>query len=226
MDRLRALLSNYYRTYLCGVLLCVCGTLLAQQSTHPKSFWLGIKGGAVATRFQFNPSVRQSMYIGRTAGIQLRYEMERGASAQLEFNYVNTGWTEAFADNSLSYTRHLTYVEMPFLTQLYLEKSVVRLFVNLGPYIGFNLSDRSSVSGTRFTNLQRLRQSMPVANRISWGLTGGPGLSFRLGGRHRLELEARATFSFADVWSNRRTDPYGQSAELRFAGMLGYVYRF
>lgn len=199
-----------------------------QKETFKQSLWVGARAGGNLSRYSFVPNVTQNMYLGQHAGIFLRYEMERGASAQLEINYVHTGWEERFDTEGIAYSRSLSYIEMPILTHLYLEKSAIRAFVTLGPFVAFNLSESSKTNGdkTAFTEAQLQRQSMPVANRLLWGLAGGPGVSIRLGKRHRLEAEARLSYSFSDIWNNRRTDPYSQSQELRIGGSLSYLFRF
>lgn len=197
------------------------------KTPFERSVDVGLRVGGNAARYSFNPSVPQGLQVGYHSGLMARYNIERGASAQIELSYVQTGWSEQFDAEGLSYTRELGYVELPFLTHLYLGEGVVRPFVNIGPYIGLNLSERGSTEGAEelFDAAQRLRQTTEIKNKFAWGLTGGPGLSFRLGARHRLELEGRIVYSFTDVWSNKRTDPYGSSSELRFALSLAYLIR-
>lgn len=209
-------------------LLCMpYGAGAQEPEPFKQRLWLGLHAGLNFSRYSFVPSVPQDMHRGEHAGLSLRYEIERGASAQIEVNYVRTGWTERFDTEGLAYSRTLSYVEIPLLTHLYLEKSTMRAFINLGPVIGLNLSDTGKAEGesASFTEAQLQRQTMPVANRVLWGLAGGPGVSLRLGERHRLEAEARILYSFSDIWSNRRSDPYGQSQELRIGATLSYFFR-
>lgn len=206
--------------------LALCMQAIAQKSDFPKSLWLGFKAGVHFSKYQFVPSVPQSQHLGKHAGVSLRLELERGASALIECNYSETGWLERFDDTSLSSERRLRYIEVPFLAQLYLGAKAVRVFVNAGPFVGYCIGDEHRASGASFTEAQTLRQSMPVQNKLAWGLMGGPGLSFAIGKRHRLELETRVAYNFQDVWGNKRTDPYGQSTELRMGAMLAYYFRF
>lgn len=210
-----------------GVLLLVGagGEAVAQRSDYPRSLWLGAHGGVSLTRFSFVPRVSQDLYSGYGGGLVVRYEVERGANLQVELNYERSGWRESFESDAMGYRRHLTYVEMPILSQLYLSYGIARLNVNAGPMIGYLLEDRGEVRGEGFTEAQELRQSMPVANKIKWGLAGGVGLSLGLARGHRIELDGRVSYSFSDIWSNRRVDPYGQSAELRFGLGISYLIR-
>lgn len=204
----------------------------AEAQDKPDAFkqrlWIGVHAGANMSRYSFVPSVPQDMYLGQHAGVSLRYEIERGASAQIELNYVRTGWKERFDAEGVGYSRGLSYIEMPILTHLYLEQAVIRAFVTLGPFVSLNLSETNKLQGDKesFTPAQLQRQSMPVAHRLLWGLTGGPGVSIKLGERHRLEAEVRALYSFVDIWGNRRSDPYGQSQEFRLGAKVSYLFRF
>lgn len=210
-----------------GLLALVCSSRLeAQKSDFAPSLWLGAHAGFQLSRYQFVPNVPQNMAKGLGAGLRARVDLERGASAQVELNYIQTGWSERYDDASLSSERRISYIELPVMTHLYLNTKAVRIFVNLGPFVGYALSDEHKASGTGFTELQTLRQTTAIKNKLAWGLAGGPGISISLGQRHRLELEGRASYNFQDVWGNKRTDPYGQSTELRMGINLGYLYRF
>ncbi len=208
------------------VLMTLCAaSLVAQKSNYPRSFWVGARAGANFSRMAFIPSVPQTLHQGVHGGLAFRFEVEKGASAQLELNYTQTGWTEQFADTEHSFSRMLTYVELPLLSQLYLQQGGIRVFVNLGPFIGLNVGDTYSAEGANFTDAQLIRQTSPIYYNMNWGLTGGPGVSIPLGKRQRIELEGRVLYTFSDIWSNQRVDPYGQSAELRFIGSLAYFFR-
>lgn len=223
--------SHHHRLALLAILTLLLAVSRAEaqgKSAFEQKIWIGLHGGVNMSRYSFVPSVPQDMYIGQHAGVSMRYEIERGASAQIEFNYVQTGWKERIDSEGVGYSRGLSYIEMPILTHLYLEQSAIRAFVSIGPFVSFNLSEVNKIEGeeTSFTEAQLQRQSMPVARRFLWGLTGGPGVSIKLGERHRLEAEARALYSFIDIWGNRRSDPYGQSQEFRLGARLSYFFRF
>lgn len=197
--------------------------LLSQHQDFNPKLWMGLRGGAHLSRYQFVPSVSQRQYRGRGAGLLFRLDLERGASVQLELNYVETGWKERFDDNRKS-IRHLTYLELPVLSHLYLSKGAWRVFVNAGPFLGYNVGDRHCALGEGFDTSQLFRQTTPLKYKVAWGLVGGVGLSYAFGARQRLELDGRVGYNFQDVWGNRRIDPYGQSTELRIALALSYCF--
>lgn len=200
-------------------------TLVAQKSDYPRSISLGLRGGVNLSRYLFVPSVSQNQYAGNQAGLIGRWDLEQGASLQAELNYVRTGWDERYDDGTRTSQRQLSYVELPLLTHLYLGKKGLRIFVNIGPFVGYKLSDVHSATGENFTEAQLARQSMPVTNNFAWGLAGGPGLSLSWGKRHRIEAEARVSYNFQDIWSNHRSAPYGQSTEFRIGIGLSYLYK-
>lgn len=208
-------------------LLCLCSltTLLGQKSHYPKSLWVGVHGGLLFSRYQFIPRVSQTLAGGHSVGFRARVDLEKGASAQIELNYSETGWQEKYDDPSLSFRRRIRYYELPLMTHLYLEGERSRFYLNIGPYIGYYAGDRSEASGSSFTTAQLERQTMPIKHKLAWGLVGGPGFSLRLGERHRLELEGRIQYNLQDIWAHDRSDPYGQSGELRLGIHLGYLYR-
>lgn len=199
--------------------------LSAQRSDYPQKLWLGARLGAHFSKYQFVPNVPQAQHLGKVAGIIARLDVERGASAQLEINYTQTGWLERFDALELLSERQLSYVEMPFLAHLYLGKKALRVFVNIGPFVGYALSDKHIYQGDKFSDLQKLRQTMPIDNKFAWGLMAGPGISLSLGKRHRIEIEGRIAYNFQDVWDNRRGNAYSQSTELRMGASLSYHFR-
>lgn len=188
--------------------------------------WLGAHGGIMASRFSFTPSVRQSSYMGYVGGAMLRYDVERGASLQVELNYQRTGWRERYDDPALSYQRELDYLDLPILSHLYFDLGGAKLFLNLGPFLGYQLKESAQLTGeASMTEQARLRHALATRYRLFWGLGGGPGLSISLGGRQRLELEGRFVYGLGNLFSTERTSAYVQSSEMRFGLTLNYLFR-
>ena len=201
-------------------------TARAQEAKPPfhQSLAVGVHGGMLMSRVNFVPSVSQRLHSGLMGGVLLRYNVERGASLQLEANYVQGGWREKYDAATTSYSRTLNALEVPLLTHLYLGQGSAKFYLNAGPFVGYILSEASTSSGEDAMNdKDKARHALPVANRFFWGLGGGPGLSLQLGGRHRIELEGRLVYGLGNIWSSARTSPYPQSSELRFGARLGYV---
>lgn len=213
------------RTFTLALCLLAGSVAMAQKSDYPRSISIGVRGGVNLSRYLFVPSVSQNQYLGQQAGLVGRWDLEQGASLQAELNYVRTGWDERYDDGIRSSQRQLSYVELPLLTHLYLGKKGMRIFVNIGPFVGYKIGEQHHASGENFTETQLQRQSMLVKHNFAWGLAGGPGLSLALGKRHRIEAEARISYNFQDIWGNKRSDPYGQSTEFRIGVGLSYLYR-
>lgn len=207
-------------------------SLGAQETAKPafhQRLSLGVHGGVLASRFSFVPTVSQRLHLGPMLGMKLRYDVERGASLQLEVNAVQTGWREKYDAAATSYVRDLTYLETPLMAHLYLGERNMRLFVNAGPFVGYALSERSTATGeANMSATDLVRHAKALQSRFFWGLGGGPGLSIGLGAHHRLELEGRFVYGFGNIWDTDRsnTQTYVQSTEVRFGGFLSYLFTF
>ncbi len=207
--------------------------LQAQQKTpFSQKLHFGIKGTALASKYEFVPSVAQNIYIGAGGGVLARFDVERGASLQMELNYTLTGWKEKYDKYpNLHYVRSIHTVNLPILTHLYLSFGKgARLFLNLGPVIGYHFAEDGkflnelTIEKPNFSSIANYRHDTSIEHKFFWGLCGGPGVSIPLGTKHRLELEGRYTFGLGDIWSNKRKDPYGNSAERRYSFSIAYCY--
>ena len=176
-----------------------------------QSLSIGVHGGIAASRFTFVPSVRQRIHV---------------ASLQVELNYLRGGWQEKYDALATRYTRHIDYLELPILSHLYFRSGGTRLFLNLGPFVGYQLAEASEVSGeANMSERDLARHQMAVTDRLFWGLGGGPGVSIALGARQRIELEGRFVYGLGNIWSARRGSAYVQSSEMRFGATLNYFFR-
>ncbi len=198
-----------------------------------RSLHFGLKGIGIGSKYDFVPSVPQKLYMGAGAGVFTRFDVERGASIQLEVNYTLSGWTEFYEERpDLSFTKTIQTLNLPLLTHLYLStKSGIRFFLNAGPVIGYHLSEQNKLTDplikdgkSSFTNFGKYRHETPIKNKLFWGLCGGPGISIPIGKHHRIEMEGRYTFGFGDIWANKRQDLYGLSAERRYSFSFNYCY--
>ena len=147
------------------VLAC-CFALLplsvaAQVGEFRKDLAIGVNGGYVLSNVGFVPKVPQGMLGGATFGITGRYTCEKYFSSicaiVAEMNYAQIGWKEKILTlkdepvplltdetQSLQYSRKMSYLQIPVLARLGWgrERSGVQAFVQLGPQIGFFLSDK------------------------------------------------------------------------------------
>lgn len=205
---------------------CLWGQSSAERPPFEQRLWFGAHGGVLASRFGFTPSVRQRTYMGYLGGAVVRYDVERGASMQLEVNYQRSGWRERYDESGVSYERALDYLDVPVLSHLYFDLGGSKLFLNLGPFVGYQLKESAQLSGEEaMSDQDKLRHAIATRYRFFWGLGGGPGISIALGGRQRLELEGRFVYGLGNLFSTARTSPYVQSSEMRFGVTMNYLFR-
>ena len=195
---------------------------------------VGVAGGLNMSRMDIQPTVRQKLLNGANGGLTLRYTSEKYfkmiCAAQLEVNFAQRGWEEDFDDKSgNSYKRTLNYVEVPFFAHLAFGKEPrgLQFFINLGPQIGFFISEEEEYIGSWSTG-SRPGSSQPiygkmVENKFEYGITGGLGLEYktRIG---NFIIEGRYYYGLSDIFGNSKTDDYGRSANNTISARLGYSF--
>ena len=137
-----------------ALLVCTCILPLhAQVGEQRHNFAVGVNGGINLNSVSFSPSVKQKNLMGINGGVTARYISEKYFSmicgAQIELNFSQHGWDEYYEDYpTLSYTRTMNYVEIPFLAHLAFGKDRgLQFFIHAGPQIGFLLGDSEKIDG-------------------------------------------------------------------------------
>ena len=195
---------------------------------------IGFAGGMNLSQMDIYPTIRQTYNKGLNGGISLRYTSEKYfkmiCAAQLEINFSQRGWEEDFDDKSgNSYKRTLNYVEVPFFAHLAFGKEPrgLQFFINLGPQVGFFLSEEEEYIGSWSID-SRPGSSQPVygkevENKFEYGIAGGLGLEYktRIG---NFILEGRYYYGLSDIFGNSKTDDYGRSANNTISARLGYSF--
>ena len=195
---------------------------------------IGFAGGLNMSQMDIQPTVRQKLLNGMNGGLTLRYTSEKYfkmiCAAQLEINFAQRGWEEDFDDKSgNSYKRTLNYVEVPFFAHLAFGKEPrgLQFFINLGPQVGFFLSEEEEYIGSWSID-SRPGSSQPiygkeVENKFEYGIAGGLGLEYktRIG---NFILEGRYYYGLSDIFGNSKTDDYGRSANNTISARLGYSF--
>ncbi len=213
---------------LCLSILTGCLCLQAQKKVFEREFTLGASAGVSFSSVSFSPSVKQNMLLTYNGGLTARWITESHCGMQLELNYAQWGWDEQFDESEWKYARRLNYVELPFLAHFNIGNRRVRAFLNLGPQIGYLISESSSY------NLESLDQLEPpnnvhvaerkkyVENKLSWGLGGGPGVEIRTGIGFFL-IEGRYFYSLGDIFKNSKSDYFARSAPQVISVKLSYL---
>ena len=100
-------------------LLALTAGLAAYADTHYKSqIFVGARGGVSMGMMSFSPSVKQSWNMGSTGAVSVRYTEEKLFGIVAELGWVTRGWKENFEEAPLSYSRSLTYINLPVMTQI------------------------------------------------------------------------------------------------------------
>ena len=210
--------------------------LLATAQTHYEGqISVGGKAGATLSRVNFNPTVQQTMLPGMTAGVMFRYIEEKNFGLIAELNMTQRGWKENLEESSYNYNHRLTYLELPIMTHIFFGNQRVKGFFNLGPELNVMIADGISsnfaykeAEGLEYFNLnnRHIEQlTMPVKNKLDYGICGGAGMELNLNAKHSLLLEGRFYYGLTDVFPNHKTDIFSSSNSMTIMVTLGYLYR-
>ena len=157
--------------FLCMASLSIC---YAQKSTFKQELAVGASFGLNFSSVSFAPKVPTKMKLGFNGGATIRWNTEPNLGIQAELNFTQHGWEEKFEEKpQYKYSRTVNYMELPFLTHIHFGSKRVRVFVNLGPKIGYALSEPSgrttyigSPKEVRLGALRRTGNRAPHRNRL------------------------------------------------------------
>ena len=212
--------------------LLLSTTTYAQIEEPRNILEIGVAGGLNMSQLDVQPNIRQKYQKGLNGGISLRYTTEKYfkmiCAAQLEVNFSQRGWEEDFDDDTgNSYKRTLNYVEIPFFAHLAFGKEPrgFQFFINLGPQIGFFLSEEEEYIGTWSPELRptgsRYIYGKNVENKFEYGIAGGLGVELKTKVGNFI-IEGRYYYGLSDIYGNSKTDDYGRSANNTITARLGY----
>lgn len=218
------------------LLTVLLGTMCAKAQTHYiPHVWVGGHAGITMSEMSFSPSVRQSMVQGMTAGLSFRYAEERHVGLIAEFNISQRGWKEDFEGAPFSYSRRLTYMEIPVLTHIFFGSPKFKGFFNLGPVVGYMIGDNiksdfdyahpDQVPGFPLTNRSTEQMAMEIKNKFDYGITAGAGCEFVVRRRHAFTLEARYYFGLGNIYPSSKKDTFSASRGTSIMITLGYMFR-
>lgn len=207
----------------------------AAQRYYSPDFAIGLKGGATLGLMGLSPTVKQTVTPGTTFGLVARYCEEKHVGLMAEVNFAQRGWAEKFDPQAgLSYTRHLSYVEIPVMTHIFFGSESMRGFINLGPQAGWLVNDNivanfnyhNPAGEANFPQNRRTEQlDMPVRYRLDYGILGGLGCELRLHRKHSLMLEGRYYFGLANIFPYSRGSIFGASRTMAISIAASYLFR-
>lgn len=205
------------------------------QTHYIPHVWVGGHAGMTMSEMSFSPSVRQSMVQGMTAGLSFRYAEERHVGLIAEFNISQRGWKEDFEGAPFSYSRRLTYMEIPVLTHIFFGSPKFKGFFNLGPVVGYMIGDNiksdfdyahpDQVPGFPLSNRSTEQMAMEIKNKFDYGITAGAGCEFVVKRRHAFTLEARYYFGLGNIYPSSKKDTFSASRGTSIMVTLGYMFR-
>lgn len=218
------------------ILLATIAFIGAKAQTHyVPHVWIGGHAGFTMSEMSFSPSVQQAMTNGITAGASFRFAEERHVGLIAELNISQRGWKEDFEEAPFSYSRTLTYIELPILTHIFFGSQKFKGFVNLGPVLGYMIGDNISsdfdytnptqVPNFPLANRSTEQMAMEIKNKFDYGITAGIGCEFRVKRRHAFSLEARYYFGLGNIYSSSKKDTFSASRGTSISVSLGYLFR-
>ena len=213
---------------------CFLGTTKAQITKFRPEFYIGGGAGMLFSKVDLVPSVLQTFHQGMYAGVSAKYISEKHLGLIVEANLANRGWTEEYNDNAdYSYSRSLTYLEVPFMTHIYFGNDV-RFIINIGPQISFLLNDKEDMSQALADDIAGQEAVSPGPNdrynpsdvKFDYGITGGIGMAFR-SGIGDFDVEGRYYFGLGDIFKSSRGDQayYSRSANRVIEAKLTYYLK-
>ncbi|MDR0799099.1 MAG: PorT family protein [Dysgonamonadaceae bacterium] len=175
----------------------------AQSGIFSQEWTVGVNGGLTLSKISFNPKIPQNQLIQSVGGVTVRYISEKNFGLQAELNYALRGWDEKNDTIYLNrYRRQLAYLELPLMTHLYFDLSKqLRLVFNLGPQIGYNLSEKNLIEPEIFESqhYQTYYEKPRIENRFDYGIVFGGGLELRTGIGSFI-LDGRYYFGLSDIY--------------------------
>lgn len=198
---------------------------------------VGVHGGMSMSRVSFYPKSEQTDLQGMQFGLSFRYAEERHVGLQAELNVEQRGWKEDFdEDNSrFEYYHRTTYIELPILTHIFFGSRVVKGFFNLGPELGYMISDGIhanfdyenpvAVPGFPYEYRQVEQMKLKIKNRFDYGITAGAGVEFIIKKRHCIQLEGRYYYGLGSLFPSSKKDEFQASRGSSILVTLGYMFR-
>ena len=194
--------------FLCMASLSIC---YAQKSTFKQELAVGASFGLNFSSVSFAPKVPTKMKLGFNGGATIRWNTEPNLGIQAELNFTQHGWEEKFEEKpQYKYSRTVNYMELPFLTHIHFGSKRVRVFVNLGPKIGYALSESTE---------SNLNGENPNANRPDEQHT----LEELRTGIGSFLLEGRYYYALGDMFNSRKGDTFSKSSSQIISAKLTYL---
>lgn len=207
------------------LLLLYTAALRAQVGEPRRDLAVGVHGGYVFNKIDFQPSIPQAMHGGASLGGIVRYTCEKYFSLlcgiQGELNFTQLGWTENITTSTDTYSRTINYMELPLLAYMGLGKELggPKGYLVIGPQLGFAVGDSDVRTGAwseetlyRRPNHVVEQYDLPIQQKFAYGIAGGLGFEMSTKRGLRFQVEGRYYFGLSDIFKNSKKDAFGRSA--------------
>ena len=193
---------------------------------HTVCTGVSVRRGAQEERF----AVSTRVFFRPMTDDEIRAYIKTGA--QIELNFSQHGWDEYYEDYpTLSYTRTMNYVEIPFLAHLAFGKDRgLQFFIHAGPQIGFLLGDSEKIDGDwdgtvaeSYTNITVEQHGKAIDNKFDYGIAGGAGIELRTKAGNFI-VEGRYYYALSDFYGSTKKDFFSRSAHGVITAKITYLF--
>lgn len=191
------------------------------QGSNQSILSIGTKHGVNFSEIIFDPTVSQKLTVGYTGGIVLKYISQTHAGIQAEINYSQRGWTEDL-DSSSSYSRKLTYFELPILTHFVFGKNKTQFILNIGPNFSYLNTSKEEFSLTKAGDTLSYYMRKPDRD-FELALVGGIGMN-RITPIGDFQLEFRFHYGLQSIFSSNIETNLAKSQNLLYSVTLSYFF--
>lgn len=205
------------RKLLISLLITLSVALSAQVRLDKPEMYIGVNGGITESMVMFTPAITQGFLMGFNGGVVFRYIAEKNVGVQAELNFSQRGWKEA----SGLYTRQLNYIELPFMTHIYIGHKN-RVFFNLGPKISYLISEKTLLNTT--VGSTETQQITAIQHPFDYGLCTGLGYLVNIKGKI-FQLDTRANYSLSDVFADTKRDVFSTSNNLNISVNFAWLFQ-
>lgn len=200
------------------------------QNTFKREFAIGVGGGLNFSQVGFTPKVKQGFLPGMHGGLTVRWITNKNLGLTAEINFAQQGWQEDFSESTdgahFNYSRTINYIELPFMTHIYAGNGRTRFVFNVGPKLGYALSEstETNLDGATPGDHRNEQHNMPLENKLDWGICGGPGVELRTG-IGTFVLEGRIYYALGNLYGNSKSDFFPKSNSLTLSAKISYLIR-
>lgn len=218
------------------LLLCLpLHALHAQVGEYRNDLSVGVSGGLLMSKMDFDPSIKQSYKNSPVIGLTARYICEKYfasiCAVQVELNYASQGWQELIEDGSGNeYKRDLHYLQLPILMQLGWgrERRGLKFVFEAGPQVGFCLSEGETRGGGTWDTTNRpnnvvYQYDHEIDHAFDYGITGGLGIELSTSIGHFI-LDGRYYYGLGDTYDNSKKGYFSRSANSGITVKLTYLF--